>query len=450
MSSRKRTPFGEATADIGNRDNRQAPTSPSLVQKLPPSLVRIPRSRSRPSRRGGENPPRPETTNVVDVDSLSDDARARAYKALPAEFDGGNEAGGEEEKIKGDAELVEAMAQELETMEGGFNAMRTRVSELERDLIEARSESADQKERWDRREAELITQLERQKLDSNNAKKDARDGVSIVRDLDGALRSARAARNEARSQASNLRAEIKQMQDDAEQTAALIKELEAAKESAQIERCTALSELSSLREEVDGLRERSVKYQNLEQSNKELQNVLEMVQAHSKKNVNQMKEAMMEAQEREEKLKQEHEKLRHSFLQQTNVMNEMKSAYNELSDKINEVENDSANKTAAIEEHMSEMRQSSVTLQKAKEKISSLQQELSLLSAKSSRTEELQRDLAMAQKTNTSLAKALQDCKVCLTEVKSGNLSVACNSEKKERKKIEDDALKEYCAQRLL
>ncbi|KAL3774956.1 hypothetical protein ACHAW5_007455 [Stephanodiscus triporus] len=445
MSARKRTP-------LGNRDNRQAPTSSSLVQKLPHSLIRIPRSRSRPSQLGGENPPRPETTNVVDVDSLGDDAgslfltydaaRARAYKALLAEFDGGNEAGGEEEKSKGDAELVEAMAQDMEKIERDFNAMRTRVGELERDLIEARSESVDQKERWDRREAELITQLERLKLDLNNTKKDARDGVSIVRDLDGALRSARAARNEARSQASNLRAEMKQMQDDAERTAALIKELEAAKESAQIERCTALSELLSLREEVDALRERSVKYKNLEQSNKELQNVLEMVQAQSKKNVNQMKVDMMKAQEREEKLKQEHEILRHSFLQQSNVMNEMKSAYNELSDKINEVDNDSANKTAAID-------QNSVTLQKAEKKITLLQQELSLLSAKSSRTEKLQRDLAMAQKTNTSLANALQDCKVCLTEVTGGNLSVARNGEEKERRKIEDDALKEYCAQRL-
>jgi hypothetical protein len=547
MNSRKRTPFGEATANIGNRDNRQASTPSSEVQKpsmlleqAPPSSMRFPsnsRSRSRPPRLG-ETPPRLGTAKVVDVhdgrfgddaDPLShstkDAARAREYKAQAfeagirvasqeqriiallaeleevklfqrVEFEGGSEAGGVEAVRRNDAELIETLAMELEIMERDLNQTRARVVELERDLIEARSESANQRKRWDQREAELTKQLERQKLELDNAIKDARDGVSIVRELDGALRSTRTERNDARSQVSALRAEIKQMKDDAERmdgssqielpneahmmvlelsslreevvglregsskyeqsNKKLFEEMEMAKESLQIERSIAISVLSSLREEADSLRERLAKNQNLEHSNKELQSFLKVVQSHSDKKMNQMKEAMKGAQEREERIKQEHERLRQDFLRQKiffdrgqkNQMYEMKSAY-ELSSKTNEVGKEPATKKAANEEQMSEKHESNL-LQNAESKISSLLQEETLLSANASPTEKLQRDLTMAQRTDVSLAKAVLDCKVPLTvpllEVLSGK--PLDRSEPQEMRNIEDDALKEYCLHR--
>jgi chromosome segregation ATPase len=510
MNNRKRTPFGEATADIGNRANSHASTPSSKVQKprmilqqAPPSSMRFPssngRSQSRPPQLGEETPRRLGTAKVADVrdgrlfrplsHSTRDAYRAREYKGLAfeagirvasqeqsivdllteleevksfqrAEFEGGSEAVGVvADQFRNDAELIEALDMELEIKERDLNQSLARVVELERNLIEARSESVNQRERWDQREAELTKQLERQKLELDDAIKDARDGVSIVRELDGALRSTRAERSEARSLVSTLRAEIKQMKDDAERMAALMKEMETekgsshielpyevselsslreevvglrersakyqnleqsnkklceememSKDSLQIERSMALSVLSSLREEVDGLRERLAKNQNLEQSNKELQSSLEVVQSHSDKKMNHMKEAMKGAEERERKIKIKHEKLRQDFLRQKNEMCEMKSAYNELSGKTNEVGKEPAIKTT-------------------------------LLSANSSRTEKLQGDLTMAQSS-----KAALDCKVLLTEVLSGK-SLA-RSDPQETRNIEDDALKEYCLQR--
>ncbi len=513
MNNRKRAPFGEATADIGNRVNRHASTPSSEVQKprmilqqAPPSSMRFPpsnsRSRSHPPQLGEETPPRLGTAKVADVrdgrlirplsHSTKGADRAREYKALAfeagirvasqeqsiidllteleevksfqkAEFKGGSEAGGVEAVQFRNDELIEALDMELEIKERDLNQSRARVVQLEKDLIDARSESVNQRERWDQREAELTKQLERQKLELDDAIKDARDGVSIVRELDGALRSTRAERNEARSQVSTLRAEMKQMKDDAERMAALMKEMERkeayevsyevselsslreevsslreevvglregsakyqnleqsnkklseememSKESLQVERSMALSVLSSLREEVDGLRERLAKNQNLEQSNKELQSSLEVVQSHSDKKMNHIKEVMKGAEERERNIKIKHEKLKQDFLRQKNEMCEMKSAYNELSRKTNEVGKEPAIKTT-------------------------------LLSAKSSRTEKLQGDLTMAQSS-----KAALDCKVLLTEVLSGK--PLARSDPQETRNIEDDALKEYCLQR--
>lgn len=509
MNNRKRAPFGEATADIGNRVNRHASTPSSEVQKprmilqqAPPSSMRFPpsnsRSRSHPPQLGEETPPRLGTAKVADVrdgrlirplsHSTKGADRAREYKALAfeagirvasqeqsiidllteleevksfqkAEFKGGSEAGGVEAVQFRNDELIEALDMELEIKERDLNQSRARVVQLEKDLIDARSESVNQRERWDQREAELTKQLERQKLELDDAIKDARDGVSIVRELDGALRSTRAERSEARSQVSTLRAEMKQMKDDAERMAALMKEMETekgsshielpykvselsslreevvglregsakcqnleqsnkklceememSKESLQVERSMALSVLSSLREEVDGLRERLAKNQNLEQSNKELQSSLEVVQSHSDKKMNHIKEVMKGAEERERNIKIKHEKLKQDFLRQKNEMCEMKSAYNELSRKTNEVGKEPAIKTT-------------------------------LLSAKSSRTEKLQGDLTMAQSS-----KAALDCKVLLTEVLSGK--PLARSDPQETRNIEDDALKEYCLQR--
>jgi hypothetical protein len=55
----------------------------------------------------------------------------------------------------------------------------------------------------------ILKKLERQKVDLCNAKKDAKEGIAIVRDLDKGLRFACAERNEARMQVATLQAEIK-------------------------------------------------------------------------------------------------------------------------------------------------------------------------------------------------------------------------------------------------
>ena len=170
-----------------------------------------------------------------------------------------------------------------------------------------------------------------------------------------------------------------------------------------------------------------------------------MVQSHSDKKMNHMKEAMKGAEEREKKIKIKHEKLRQDFLRQKNALYEMKSASNVLSSKTNKVGTEPANKIAAIEEQMSE-KSESYLLQNAGSKIPSLLQEVTLLSANASPMEKRQRDLTMAQSTDASLAKAVLDCKVPLTEVLSG--TPLDRNEAQEARNIEDDALKEYFLQR--
>ena len=82
MNNRKRAPFGEATAYIGNRDNRHASTPSSEVQKprmilqqAPPSSMRFPRSngrsQSRPPQLGEETPPRlGDLGNTIECDAV--------------------------------------------------------------------------------------------------------------------------------------------------------------------------------------------------------------------------------------------------------------------------------------------------------------------------------------------------------------------------------------------
>ncbi|EJK47087.1 hypothetical protein THAOC_34220 [Thalassiosira oceanica] len=84
------------------------------------------------------------------------------------------------EKSKRDAELIEALAQELETMEQDLRSSRSRVTELERYQISK-----------DASVARLTKELKK-------ARNDTSEGLSIMRDLDTALRAARAERDEAR------------------------------------------------------------------------------------------------------------------------------------------------------------------------------------------------------------------------------------------------------------
>ena len=226
------------------------------------------------------------------------------------EMNGYNDAEEREKKIKEDAELIEALAQELETMERDLNSSQLRVGELEKSIVEARSTSSEtinamnkkrdlektkqleqmqkeaemtkqlhhlqrdselwkkkeaemvkqldcqqkESESWVKREIELTSKLERAKKDAAQFKKDAEDGLPLMRELDRNLRSAR-------SQMSALRAQISQEQDQNEQMA-VVKELKVALQSTKNERDEALLQV-----------------ENLEKSNKQLQCVLVNLQS---------------------------------------------------------------------------------------------------------------------------------------------------------------------------
>ena len=292
------------------------------------------------------------------------------------EMNGYNDAEEREKKIREDAELIEALAQELETMERDLNLSQLRVGELEKSIVEARSTSSEtinaidswekkdfektkqleqmqkeseswkkresemtkqlehlqrevngkedaaqswgekeaemikqlehlqrdselwrkkeadmkkqldsqqkESELWRKKEVDLTNKLERAKKDAAQFKKDAEDGLPLMRELDRNLRASR-------SQVSALRAQISQAQDQSEQMA-VVKELQVALQSTKNERDTALIEV-----------------ENLEKSNKQLQCVLVNIQS-------QLEDKVLETQE-----------LRHEN-------QEMKSALEELQD----------------------------------------------------------------------------------------------------------------------
>mmetsp|Transcript_4940 Transcript_4940/g.12418 ORF Transcript_4940/g.12418 Transcript_4940/m.12418 type:complete len:797 (+) Transcript_4940:174-2564(+) len=505
---RKRAPFGEAPADIGNRNNRamtptrtHIPPPSSLMGKrkkdlassLPPkALPRAPmssilvkngaRSKSRQRQRADSEPAshheQESSVSTVDahINPSKDATRARMYKAaayeakiriatqeqqieaLQAELaevklfqeleqNDGSDSGEREKKSKDDADLIEALAQELETVENDlieahkrageleknltetrskseidilsatqssamekeqwatekrqweereaelneqlerqrrelsnakkdtnkdismmkelFNESQERVGELEKDLIESRSKSERlsfsetqsstmEKAQWERREAVLNDQLERQRKELSKAKKDAIEGISIMKELDGALRAARAERDDARSQVSTMRDEMQlKVQDDTERKV-VIKELGMTLVSMQNERDKALakvSQVSTLRcemeqkmqDEVKELEMKLVSMQNerdenssqckiLEKSNRDMQNALVAAQSQTGKKIDQMKQAVLESQMREEKLKHDHESLVNSYKQKIKESLEMESARVELED----------------------------------------------------------------------------------------------------------------------
>lgn len=340
MSTRQRTPFGNAPADIGNRhdddDDNQEPLVKGKgtieIDQPAPKLQKI------------ETTINVTTTDIRD-DHVNDNDDADHLALLHNAAQASRLA--YEMKQKNDDELMEDMAQELES--------------IEKELANEKSQHLLQKELWDQMESELLKKLDRQKVDLNNAKKDAKEGIVIVRDLDKGLRGARAERNEARMQVAILQAEIKQIQDDAERTSSLMEE----RQSSQVERCATLTELeclkvqlervetegndaraqadvalsamSLLRNELDGL---STKCHQLEQSNEELQQNLEAVQSESSKKIEQLIESIAETEKREDTIKREHESLRH--------------AYDELQEHVEAVQSESSKKMEQLIESLAE------------------------------------------------------------------------------------------------
>ena len=100
--------------------------------------------------------------------------------SAPQEFDAKQELDQLMEKSRRDAELIEALADELETIEQDLRSSRSRVTELERYQIDKDAS---------------VTRLTKE---LKKARKDTSEGLSIMRDLDTALRAARAERDEAR------------------------------------------------------------------------------------------------------------------------------------------------------------------------------------------------------------------------------------------------------------
>jgi len=460
MSTRQRTPFGDAPADIGNQHD----------DELEPSEKKV---------KGTID----ETANnftIADIrdDHINDNDDTDHLTLLHTAARASRLA--DEMKQKNDDELMEAMAQELES--------------IEKELANEKSQHLLEKELWDRREAELLKRLERQKLDLSNAKKDAKDGIAIVRDLDKGLRAARAERNQTRMQVATLQAEIEQMQKETERTSYLMEE----RQSSQVDRCAtlteleclkvqlerveterndaraqvgvALSESSSLRMEVEDL---TMKCYNLEQSNEELQQHLEAMRQKELTNEIEAQRAQFDSQQEDMMMKLSvsasysptspdsptspaYSPTSPAYSPTSPTCSPTSPAYSPPSPAYSPTSpaySPTSPAYSPTKDEVSHLRKNyddcALALQNAEAKIVSLQQESVLQAASlTAHIEELEKDLRRIRTKNRSLRDGLKDCETALTLVSSSGRP-PLSPQSKLRKQIEDKALKEYFTQRM-
>ncbi len=275
----------------------------------------------------------------------------RFIQNMQCESSGTTDAGAEGRErgdfIKDDAELIEALAVELETMEKDMHAAQARVAELEKVVLEMKvklQEASMMCPSPNQREAELKKQLELKQQEVDNATNDAKEGLTIVKDLHGALRLARSERDEARSNLFTLRSSMEQrMGGTADDQTPMVRELESALKSMRHERDEALLELSSLFEEVNSLRECSSICEMLEQSNTRLQTELEILQSQLGPERKDLHEVLVVMRTREERMKQEYNKLLEESKQ-------METALEEIVIKFEEQRTELSMQTAALKE----------------------------------------------------------------------------------------------------
>jgi len=229
-------------------------------------------------------------------------------------------------------------------------------------------------EQWQKREAELKKKLERQQVELNKWKKDTADGVTIMREMEGALRKAR--RDNA-----DLRAKVEKSEESTNSLGQLEEELK----STQNDRDEALRELSSLRDECNRLSEQSrddaTKYEQLVTSNEELQKALSTAQSQLEKKVEILRQDLSEAKEREDQLKEACQ----IYEQQKRETDDVKSALDDMANSFEKQQIDFELKSsemaeleevhaASLVQHASELEASEVHAQTQMEALSSLQQ----------------------------------------------------------------------------
>eukprot|EP00970_Alexandrium_tamarense_P004798 scaffold795_cov195-Alexandrium_tamarense.AAC.16 len=209
-----------------------------------------------------------------------------------------------------DANLIEALAQELESTERDLKVAHERMGKLEHELVVERSKNASgggsnfneaaasvatktASEAFEKRELELKKQIESQKKELEKNKSDASEGVAIMRELEKALRSARVERDNAR-----------------------------------LEREQAVLDVASVRAEMEQVK--SGRCQSPDEQ--------------------KMAESLKEAQDREAKLQNDLQSLVKRYEEQQSQSQEMESVLSNLSEKFEEQKVELTIKTKALEE----------------------------------------------------------------------------------------------------
>ena len=293
-----------------------------------------------------------------------------------------------EKSVPADEELIEVLAQELQSTEDDLKAAQSRVVELESDLKSERmnkntttthslcnksvgttadttslttSSSLDSTESIMARLHQII-ENQRREIEKNKA--DAREGVEIMRDLEKALRVARSEKN-----ASVLAKEE------------AIQSMEGYKrqmEGMQLELMGCTDELGRMEKSHREVKEEHsallARYSNLESSLTELQNVLTVVQSRSEKKAAAMTQALSEAEEREEKsvleyqtLKKKYDEVQGQCGEMEGVLTDMTVRFEEMKDEVTKKEDELEMAEARHEISVEEMKRQCIKEAKRKE-----------------------------------------------------------------------------------
>jgi len=346
MSSHKRKPFSEAPRDLGNRFTSSC-TNPKQTRDPPPRLwAKSAKStslsgaaRARCSSAGVDKQTRQYQAQAYS-DKVTIASQTQRIEALQAELDEvrlfasvERSSSGENSQVKAsvtnDGELIEALAQELDSSEADLKAAQSQVRELEKELQSVRRSQSchmetactDSSTTTKSSTIELKKVIEHQRKELEQYKKDEKEGVVIMGDLEKALRVAKsnseasqAARDEAWKSAERYQIQMEGVRLELEKSQQQCRLLEKSKEMVKEEQSVM-----------------ATKYANLETSFIELQNTLRMVQSRSEEKTASMKEALLEAEKKEEQSVMEYQILMKRY-------NEVQRQYGEMEETLSKVQ----------------------------------------------------------------------------------------------------------------
>lgn len=258
-----------------------------------------------------------------------------------------------DELSQNDGELIEALAQELESTEADLKDAQMNVNRLKMELKSERkknvcsgksvgtaSTSASTASHSSNVQVvELKKVIDRQNAELEKAKHDADEGVSIMRDLDKALKKARKDRDDSRAACDQALAAVEDMKRQMEGM-----ELELSTGNQQVELLER--QCGEMKDEHSALQAR---YANLEGSLTELQNVLSVVQSRSEKKAATMNQALAEAEEREEQSLVEYQTLIKKYNEAQRQCADMEGVLSDLTARFEEMKAEVASKEDELE-----------------------------------------------------------------------------------------------------
>mmetsp|Transcript_22768 Transcript_22768/g.43063 ORF Transcript_22768/g.43063 Transcript_22768/m.43063 type:complete len:966 (-) Transcript_22768:280-3177(-) len=298
-----------------------------------------------------QRPPVPSSTKSTSgashSSSTSSDTRARMYKA---------EAYEAKVRVAAQEQRIESLKAELDELrffqevEGGHglesDGNDEQQQEAEEELIERLAADLDHLENDLKMANEKNVRLQEEletasnfKKEMEKSKKDVEEGMTIMKDLSTALQSTRSEKEKIRSEKERVLREMEDLREEMNKMKQI--HYEEIQQHQQKQQYQQLNDDNA----VD-----MKKYQELQDANTELQNVLTVVQTQSEKKLQKMKETLIEANAREEKMEEDHQSLvrNHECMRKECI--EMEETLVAMSDKFDHQKIEAEKHLAAIKE----------------------------------------------------------------------------------------------------